>query len=155
MHSIKEPLQLPRPLVSLSITACIWFCNRLLHLNWTWFTGPHLTEVLCIFSGVNCFSRCCLSAGFTLYLLFIHLTIFYLLGREDHQHMLIWGPQQSLYACAFLFCRLFTYITGLLTGLLWHLVSRSKMCRETTFTSLLLILFCVGILEEDQTLSPQ
>lgn len=41
-----------------------------------------------------------------------------------------------------------TYITGQLGSLLWSLVSGCEMCREAAFTSLLLILFCIGILKK-------
>lgn len=61
---------------------------------------------------------------------------------------MIWGLVLAVCIYTYIYLVSCTYITGQLTGLLWHLVPRSKMCRETAFTSLLLVLFCIGILEE-------
>lgn len=108
-----------------------------------------LAEVLWIFFGMNCFSHPGVSAGFALDLLLVRLTVLYLAGHEKHYTPL---SEHRLLVAGVCRCVL-TYIAGLLAGLLWHHVSRCEMSWEAAFTSLLLVLLCVGILERRKTQS--
>lgn len=105
-----------------------------------------LTEVLSVFSGMDGFSHGCFGAGFAFNLLLVHLSILDLSV-----------PQDSLAGAETESAKLGsvpTHLTGLLAGLLRHLVSRCEMCRETAFTSLLPIFFRVGVLQREKDPDP-
>lgn len=105
-----------------------------------------LTEVLSVFSGVDGFGHGCFGAGFAFNLLLVHLSI-----------LDLWVAQDSLAGAETESAKLGslpTHITGLLAGLLRHLVSRCEMCRKTAFTSLMPIFFRVGVLQREKDPDP-
>lgn len=92
------------------------------------------------------FGHGCFGAGFAFNLLLVHLSI-----------LDLWVAQDSLAGAETESAKLGslpTHITGLLAGLLRHLVSRCEMCRKTAFTSLMPIFFRVGVLQREKDPDP-